>query len=49
MSVNHERSDIGGTNNFLLMEKRIERIETMLGAILQSVRPPNLTARLPEH
>ena len=34
--------------NFLLMEKKIERIENMLGAVLQSIRPPNLTPRLPD-
>ena len=42
------RSDRASTN-FLLMEKKIERLETMLGAILQSVRPPNLAGRLQDH
>ena len=33
---------------FLLID-RMQRLETMLGAIMQSVRPPNLTSRLPTH
>ena len=38
----------GMSSSFFIMEQKIQRIEVMLGAILQSVRPPSLTARLPD-
>ena len=50
MSYNSERNDfINSNSNFLLMEQKIQRIESMISVILQSVRPPNLSGRLAEH
>ena len=38
-------SNANMNQNFFIMEQKIQRIEVMLGAILQSVRPPNITGR----
>ena len=42
---NNERNE-NLNPNFFIMEQKIQRIEVMLGAILQSVRPPSLATRL---
>ena len=47
-SVSPQAQESGNSQDFFLIEQRMQRLETMISSILQSVRPPGLPSRLPE-
>ena len=49
MGNNYASINTNTDPNFLAMEQKIQRIETMISAILQSVRPPTLMGRHLDH